>query len=416
MANWLTLVCTVILSLIALLLIAFQTTRVSCNAQRSLKPSLAYIIRGILFDPKRVPLSGRGAKKEYKIDIRELWSTHKEMIKVLSELYEVQVIFSTYDDTPYSVKVWAGDRGELLISKKKNSTQFTTALTALTSTKWFDYYFMTRSDIQFLPAMYSIVNIYPRNVTVLNLEMTRYNINDIIHFLPQSKYEEFYRFIEDIVHEKKKSAHSKPEGMTVDVLTSDMVPYVRHKNTYYNLLGHMHDPLDLSGQKILFLGPADTKGAREVDTLAYDVVVITNNMVQIFDRPHKTLLVVANDYFSINHTDRIVTRAPDAVLCTTANGVNAILSVSGAPGVRQMPRPSVAGTPLGLSFFMNYAIQYPFASLHITGVTFYSGGHQSYVDGYGLLPMADHHNIEANKQYARALLRRYKNITIDFPL
>lgn len=174
--------------------------------------------------------------------------------------------------------------------------------------------------------------------------------------------------------------------------------------------------LDLSGQKILFLGPADTKGAREVDTLAYDVVVITNNMVQIFDRPHKTLLVVANDYFSINHTDRIVTRAPDAVLCTTANGVNAILSVSGAPGVRQMPRPSVAGSPLGLSFFMNYAIQYPFASLHITGVTFYSGGHQSYVDGYGLLPMADHHNIEANKEYARALLRQYKNITIDFPL
>jgi hypothetical protein len=178
----------------------------------------------------------------------------------------------------------------------------------------------------------------------------------------------------------------------------------------------MNDPLDLSGQKILFLGPADTKGAREVDTLAYDVVVITNNMVQIFDRPHKTLLVVANDYFSTNHTDRIVTRAPDAVLCTTANGVNAILSVSGAPGVRQMPTPSVAGTPLGLSFFLNYAIQYPFASLHITGVTFYSGGHQSYVDGYGLLPMADHHNIEANKEYARALLRRYKNITIDFPL
>ena len=243
MANWSTLVCTVIIALIALLIV-FHV----CNAQRSSKPaqcslqpaqskpSLAYIIRGPLFDPKRVPLSTRGAKKEYKIDIRELWSTHEAMIKTFSDLYEVKVIFSTYDDTPPHIKKWARDRGELLISKKQNSTQFTTALTALKSERGFDYYFMTRSDIQFLPAIYSIVSIHPRNVTVLNLEMSS-KINDVIHFLPQSKYDEFYQFIQNTVTMKNRSAH---EGMSYcDVLTSERVPYVRHKNKFYTLLGHM---------------------------------------------------------------------------------------------------------------------------------------------------------------------------------
>ena len=245
-----TLVFTVI-ALILLIVILFQKIRILCNPGRSSKPSLAYIIRGPLFG-----LATRSARsldiaslkwvrapseaiKEYKIDTRELWSKHEEMIKTLSKLYDVNVIFSTYDDTPLDVKVWARDRGKLLISKRQDSTQFTTALTALNSEKGYDYYFITRSDLEYLPAIYSIVNIYPQNVTVLNLEKSHGKINDIIHFLPQSKYDEFYQFIQEIVHKKNINGHVKPEGMTVDVLTPDMVPWVRHKNKYYNLLGHM---------------------------------------------------------------------------------------------------------------------------------------------------------------------------------
>jgi hypothetical protein len=174
-------------------------------------------------------------------------------------------------------------------------------------------------------------------------------------------------------------------------------------------------PLNLSGKHILFLGPADTESAREVDTLAYDVVVITNNMVQIFDRPHKTLLVMANEFFSQNHTDRIIARAPDAVLCTTSKGQRKV-SMMTPLEVRTTPRPKMRGVPLGLSFFMEYAMQYPFALLHVTGVTFYSGDDQSYVNGYGLKPMGKHHDIEANKNYMRLLLRKHSNIRIDYPV
>ena len=189
---------------------------------------------------------------------------------------------------------------------------------------------------------------------------------------------------------------------------------------YHDSWGERMDegPLNLSGKRILFLGPAETEGARRVDTLAYDVVVITNNMVQIFDRPHHTLVVVANDFFSNNHADRIVARCPDAVLCTTLGGLNAMraLHYERRPKARRMPRPAVArGQPLGLSFFLEYAIQHPFASLHVTGVTFYAGGSQSYVSGYGLLPMGEH-DIEANKDYVRDLLRQHENITIDYPI
>tara|TARA_B100000927_G_C16394285_1_gene440654 strand:+ start:92 stop:859 length:768 start_codon:yes stop_codon:yes gene_type:complete len=237
-----TLVFTVI-ALIALLLIAFQKIRISCNPERSSKPSLAYIIRGPLFDPRRVPenfIYSNMPKKEYKIDTRELWSKHEEMIKTLSKLYEVNVIFSTYDNTPLDVKLWASNRGKLLISKRQDSKQFTTALTALKIERGYDYYFITRSDLEYLPAIYSIVSIYPKNVTVLNLESGG-KLNDIIHFLPQSKYDEFYQFIEDTIHDKNKrgTAHSKPEGMTVDVLTSERVPWVRHKNKYYTIAGTM---------------------------------------------------------------------------------------------------------------------------------------------------------------------------------
>ena len=400
----------VILVSLVTLILAFKAS----YKRSSSKPSLAYIIRGPLFDNHRVPISRKGAKQGYKIDIRDLWSTHNKMIGVLSELYEVQVIFSTYDDTPYDVKVWASDHGELLISKKKNSTQFTTTLTALTSRKRFDYYFIVRSDIRFLPAMYSIVNIYPKNVTALNLEKTGH-VNDIVHFLPHSKYDEFYRFIEDIVHEKKKAGHEKPRDMTIDVLTSHKVPWVRHKNRYYDLLGHMDNPFDFSGKKILFLGPADTKEARQVDTLAYDVVVITNNMVQLFDRPNNMLVVLANFYFSTHHFDRIVARNPNGVLCTSLGGAKVISEVNGAPLVKRLPRlpqDSVRGTPLGLTYFLNYVVQHPFASLDIVGVTFYSRG-QSYMDGYGLLEMADHHDVESNKTYTRELMYLHSNITID---
>ena len=246
-----TLVFTVI-ALILLIVILFQKIRILCNPGRSSKPSLAYIIRGPLFG-----LATRSARsldiaslkwvrapseaiKEYKIDTRELWSKHEEMIKTLSKLYDVNVIFSTYDDTPLDVKLWASDRGKLLISKRQDSKQFTTALTALKSERGYDYYFITRSDLEYLPAIYSIVSIYPQNVTVLNLESGG-KLNDIIHFLPESKYDEFYRFIEDTIHDKKKRgvAHYKPEGMTVDVLTSERVPWVRHKNKYYTIAGTM---------------------------------------------------------------------------------------------------------------------------------------------------------------------------------
>jgi len=228
-----------LIALILLIVITIQKIRISCNPERSWKPSLAYIIRGPLFDPRIVPTSIRG-KKEYKIDTRELWSKHEEMIKTLSKLYDVSVIFSTYDNTPLDVKLWASNRGKLLISKRQDSKQFTTALTALKIERGYDYYFITRSDLEYLPAIYSIVSIYPKNVTVLNLESGG-KLNDIIHFLPQSKYDEFYQFIEDTIHDKNKrgTAHSKPEGMTVDVLTSERVPWVRHKNKYYTIAGTM---------------------------------------------------------------------------------------------------------------------------------------------------------------------------------
>lgn len=73
------------------------------------------------------------------------------------------------------------------------------------------------------------------------------------------------------------------------------------------------DPLRLSGQRILFLGPANTAEAMRADKGAYDVVVITNNMIATdFNRTSwKRVVLFMNGYFGETHQQETKDFAPE---------------------------------------------------------------------------------------------------------
>lgn len=186
------------------------------------------------------------------------------------------------------------------------------------------------------------------------------------------------------------------------------------------------DPLRLSGQRILFLGPANTAEAMRADKGAYDVVVITNNMIATdFNRTSwKRVVLFMNIYFGGTHQQETKDFAPDGILskCKGTRQTSAeFLGDLGGIGIPfdLVPKPKFwperpRGIPLGLSFFLEYATHFAFKSLHITGITFYEGGSASYVPGYELLPMAGRHKVRSNKVFLAKLMQKYPGITCDY--
>lgn len=193
-----------------------------------------------------IPISKAGMGEPYKQDIRLTWPAHQRVIATLSELYTVNIFFSTYKDRHAHIRVWAQRQGTLILSQRAKSTQFTTALTALDTIKDYDYYFITRSDIkEFHEAFHTCIKMYPRTTTVVARETNAtetpdnpIKIVDVVHFLPSSRYESFRKVVRRIVETKTISAHHLGNH-SCDFLTSQNFT-VRQCNSYYTLLGHMH--------------------------------------------------------------------------------------------------------------------------------------------------------------------------------
>ena len=209
-------------------------------------PRLAYILRGVLFNERMIPISKSGMREPYKQDIRFTWPAHQRLIATLSELYTVNIFFSTYKDTHADIRVWAQRHGTLILSQRAMSTQFTTALKALDTIKDYDYYFITRSDIkEFHEAFHTCIKMYPQTATIVARETNTtqtpgkpIKLNDIVHFLPSSRYESFRTVVRRIVEDKSVDAHNL-YNLSYDFLTSQNFS-VRTCNSYYTLLGHMH--------------------------------------------------------------------------------------------------------------------------------------------------------------------------------
>ena len=167
----------------------------------------------------------------------------------------------------------------------------------------------------------------------------------------------------------------------------------------------------LAGKRVLFYGPANTSVTCQVDPCAYDTVFITNHMLHLYPPSrcaNKLALIVGSSYArrlgeDINASE---TRHLSAILTAQKDDAHGIAQKHHLDVLPMETPKGIAGQPLGLSFFLHTIenirgtdLQDPFASLHITGVTFYDNG-QQYTEGYGLLGMSWRHRPSANKDYA----------------
>ena len=188
--------------------------------------------------------------------------------------------------------------------------------------------------------------------------------------------------------------------------------------------------LNFKNKSVLFIGPADVESAKIINPLDYDYVILPNNMSRVFDKPYNNLIIMTNQYFATNNADYIINKNPSGILCTTPysytfmkeklNEKDVDIPIMKCPFPSNWPRNFIGKAtswPLGLSFLLQYMVTYAplIKKLHVIGITFYDNG-QQYKKGYKLIDMGESHNVENDKTYAREIIKKHKNITIDYPL
>lgn len=78
-------------------------------------------------------------------------------------------------------------------------------------------------------------------------------------------------------------------------------------NIFNNFTKEKH--IDYDNLNILFYGPADSEEKNNLDINSYDIVFITNNMINIFFNKYinikPKILLLSNQYFSLHNSNEI---------------------------------------------------------------------------------------------------------------
>lgn len=161
---------------------------------------LNLVIRGFLYKENRIPFH-RSSWWPYTIDFSKVRSGYERLIKALSEKYDVDVYFSTYDSTPYdfldSLKDFPRFKS-FVFSEEKSSVQFTTASAALSAIPK-ELTLLIRSDLIMTEEfIYEICNknyaescvyAFSRNSDLRGRAYD--NIYDLIHIISKDKIDDF---------------------------------------------------------------------------------------------------------------------------------------------------------------------------------------------------------------------------------
>jgi hypothetical protein len=161
---------------------------------------LNFVIRGFLYKEDRMPFY-RKAWGSYVIDFNKVRPYYEDLVCQLSNLYDVDVYFSTYSSTPGdmldSLKDFPNFKS-VLLTEESGSFQFTTASSALKQIKK-NLTLLIRSDLIMAEEFIDrIVNKqYGKNCiyafTAFSDSANRFkdNICDIIHVIPDNKITDF---------------------------------------------------------------------------------------------------------------------------------------------------------------------------------------------------------------------------------
>lgn len=193
--------------------------------------------------------------------------------------------------------------------------------------------------------------------------------------------------------------------------------------------------MNFSGKNILFYGPAKTSD-KPLDLSVFDIIIITNNMINIFfDNPlimlhnRNKVILLTNKLYTLNYTDRIKQHVHQlsAIWTVESSSHQLLKKIFPTKCVTQLdnlrnPKYRIKGIPLGLTRFLVHVRNLDFKYLYITGVTFYSDKiniQHNYEEKYMIeeghtfnILNKDKklHHLKSNITYARNFVKNRKNV------
>ena len=205
------------------------------------KKTCAYILRGFLYKKDWKPRSPIGEKYKYTHDIKKTWKYHKKFINILSEKYEVDIYFITYDITPKEYINWAKEKGTVILVPYKDSFQFKTLSLGLKKIKEYDILVINRTDIIYYKPFYNIIrkiknveNVLSMNKVLHHINLRETSSNDVFFWIPKKRRKLFEKNLEIIFSNELYHLHMIFEYMDVEYLFNKKF-VVRSNNIYYKL-------------------------------------------------------------------------------------------------------------------------------------------------------------------------------------
>ena len=186
----------------------------------------------------------------------------------------------------------------------------------------------------------------------------------------------------------------------------------------------MKEPFKFDNLKILFYGPANTEDKNNIDINLYDVVFITNNMINIFfkkyDNIKTKIILLSNEYFSLNNSNDIVKNINKVFLIY----VSSLKALDFLKKIKLIKIPilmitnnsnfKVIQTPLGLTRVLMLLENEKYNSINVVGCTFYNDLNTVYEKNYQLLnpfeELKKQHNLNSNIEYLKYFIANNKII------
>jgi hypothetical protein len=179
----------------------------------------------------------------------------------------------------------------------------------------------------------------------------------------------------------------------------------------------MEKNINYDNLNILFYGPADTEDKINIDINLYDIVFITNNMINIFFNKYNNIkpkiILFSNQYFSLNNSNEIL-KYINKLFLIYVPGKKSIdfLEKMNIP-VCNIPNNSsfkIIKTPLGLTRILMLLENENYKSLNVVGCTFYNNKDTIYEKNYQILNPIEElkkaHNLDSNIEYLKYFITK----------
>ena len=190
----------------------------------------------------------------------------------------------------------------------------------------------------------------------------------------------------------------------------------------------MEKHINYDNLNILFYGPANTEDKINIDINLYDIVFITNNMINIFFNKYNDIkpkiILFSNQYFSLNNSKEILKYINKLFLIY----VPSKQSIDFLKQIKKINIPiflipnnsnfKIIKTPLGLTRILMLLENKNYKSLNVVGCTFYNNKDTIYEKNYQILNPIEElkkaHNLDSNIEYLKYFMtKKTINISID---